>query len=124
FFFNAPSTTDIYTLSLHDALPIYPETEELHRGEAVHVEAPYLGSPCVLDAVANEEGESDRHQEKLEQSSAPFAHRPPHDSLEQDAEQRRHDHREEDADDEWPSPGDVGELCHDRAKRTEVAVRE
>src|SRR5439155_24778739 len=84
FFFNAPSTTDIYTLSLHDALPIYPETEELHRGEAVHVEAPYLGSPCVLDAVANEEGESDRHQEKLEQSSAPFAHRPPHDSLEQE----------------------------------------
>src|SRR5690606_41842456 len=23
FFFNTPSTTDIYTLSLHDALPIY-----------------------------------------------------------------------------------------------------
>src|SRR5437762_7879815 len=23
FFFNAPSTTEIYTLSLHDALPIY-----------------------------------------------------------------------------------------------------
>src|SRR5207245_7299357 len=23
FFFNAPATTDIYTLSLHDALPIY-----------------------------------------------------------------------------------------------------
>src|SRR5207248_9542692 len=25
FFFNAPATTDIYTLSLHDALPIYRE---------------------------------------------------------------------------------------------------
>src|SRR5687768_18096302 len=24
FFLNDPSTTDIYTLSLHDALPIYP----------------------------------------------------------------------------------------------------
>src|SRR5439155_19232846 len=24
FFFNYPATTDIYTLSLHDALPIYP----------------------------------------------------------------------------------------------------
>src|SRR5438477_2394173 len=24
FFFNAPATTEIYTLSLHDALPIYP----------------------------------------------------------------------------------------------------
>src|SRR6266478_6456552 len=26
FFFNATATTDIYTLSLHDALPIYPFT--------------------------------------------------------------------------------------------------
>src|SRR5206468_12624443 len=25
FFFNDPPTTEIYTLSLHDALPIYPE---------------------------------------------------------------------------------------------------
>src|SRR5437762_7098387 len=24
FFFNPPATTEIYTLSLHDALPIYP----------------------------------------------------------------------------------------------------
>src|SRR5205823_12609276 len=28
FFFNAPATTEIYTLSLHDALPIY-----LNRGQ-------------------------------------------------------------------------------------------
>src|SRR5262245_64279194 len=26
FFFHCPATTDIYTLSLHDALPIYMET--------------------------------------------------------------------------------------------------
>src|SRR5437762_9008681 len=26
FFFNAPATTDIYTLSLHDALPICPSS--------------------------------------------------------------------------------------------------
>src|SRR5947209_17973082 len=25
FFFNDPATTEIYTLSLHDALPIYPD---------------------------------------------------------------------------------------------------
>src|SRR5438876_9777221 len=31
FFFNAPATTEIYTLSLHDALPIYPSA----RGRAV-----------------------------------------------------------------------------------------
>src|SRR5437773_8616895 len=30
FFFNDPATTEIYTLSLHDALPIYPGVEDLH----------------------------------------------------------------------------------------------
>src|SRR6266496_6512412 len=30
FFFNDPATTEIYTLSLHDALPIHP-TEQLLR---------------------------------------------------------------------------------------------
>ena len=29
FFFNDPATTEIYTLSLHDALPIYA----VHKGE-------------------------------------------------------------------------------------------
>src|SRR5690625_5863558 len=29
FLFNAPATTEIYTLSLHDALPIYEETNEV-----------------------------------------------------------------------------------------------
>src|SRR5690349_23891712 len=29
FFFNAPATTEIYTLSLHDALPIYQVTRPL-----------------------------------------------------------------------------------------------
>src|SRR5437867_10736980 len=28
FFFNDPATTEIYTLSLHDALPIYPLTKK------------------------------------------------------------------------------------------------
>src|SRR5437762_10955657 len=37
FFFHAPPTTEIYTLSLHDALPIYPNRRmtvvrrDLHR---------------------------------------------------------------------------------------------
>src|SRR5437773_6424603 len=37
FFFNATSTTEIYTLSLHDALPIYA-VEAL--GQHVHQETP------------------------------------------------------------------------------------
>src|SRR6266516_6392576 len=28
FFFNDPATTEIYTLSLHDALPIWPRRED------------------------------------------------------------------------------------------------
>src|SRR3712207_9167043 len=31
FFFNDTATTEIYTLSLHDALPIYLDAEALHR---------------------------------------------------------------------------------------------
>src|SRR5947207_11885781 len=37
FFFNDPATTKIYTLSLHDALPIFPDdqpTVALHEGIA------------------------------------------------------------------------------------------
>src|SRR5262249_60957653 len=30
FFFNYPPPPDIYTLSLHDALPIYPQVAERH----------------------------------------------------------------------------------------------
>src|SRR5439155_24053776 len=35
FFFNAPATTDLYTLSLHDALPILLETVALEDLAAV-----------------------------------------------------------------------------------------
>src|SRR2546430_4528753 len=31
FFFNDTATTEIYTLSLHDALPIYQDGRHLHR---------------------------------------------------------------------------------------------
>src|SRR3712207_9479319 len=33
FFFNDTATTEIYTLSLHDALPIYVRGARLHRGQ-------------------------------------------------------------------------------------------
>src|SRR2546430_17258699 len=35
FFFNDTATTEIYTLSLHDALPIYPRRDSLHPADAV-----------------------------------------------------------------------------------------
>src|SRR2546427_6025466 len=39
FFFNDTATTEIYTLSLHDALPIYPRP---HRGRGSRVGHPGL----------------------------------------------------------------------------------
>src|SRR5690554_7366588 len=35
FFFNNPATTAIYTLSLHDALPIFDELPLIHRVEPI-----------------------------------------------------------------------------------------
>src|SRR5689334_24185421 len=55
FFFNDTATTEIYTLSLHDALPIYTEKEKVngelppwrvlvdgveHLASSVHIEVP------------------------------------------------------------------------------------
>src|SRR2546429_8909581 len=37
FFFNDTATTEIYTLSLHDALPIYHGLRDLCRGQALPV---------------------------------------------------------------------------------------
>src|SRR5262245_62500731 len=35
FFFNDPATTEIYTLSLHDALPIFDEADVVARAETI-----------------------------------------------------------------------------------------
>src|SRR5258708_1224401 len=43
FFFNDTATTEIYTLSLHDALPIYPSSlAECHAAAAA------VGYPCIV----------------------------------------------------------------------------
>src|SRR5687768_17929757 len=36
FIFSDPSTTEIYTLSLHDALPIFDEIAQLETGNVFH----------------------------------------------------------------------------------------
>src|SRR3712207_7218915 len=55
FFFNDTATTEIYTLSLHDALPIYLEDvtglrPQLHRPEFVGVDMPLLSGERVRHA--------------------------------------------------------------------------
>src|SRR2546429_5741419 len=42
FFFNDTATTEIYTLSLHDALPIC-RTQEAQRARRVHLRQPFRG---------------------------------------------------------------------------------
>src|SRR5256885_16667948 len=37
FFFNDTATTEIYTLSLHDALPIWPEARGFHHQDRRHL---------------------------------------------------------------------------------------
>src|SRR2546429_9586652 len=52
FFFNDPATTEIYTLSLHDALPIYSDTEIarmlLDRAHVALVPGEAFGAPGYL----------------------------------------------------------------------------
>ena len=50
FFFNDTATTEIYTLSLHDALPI--STSEQYLQEAVNLIAAYAGKPASEITVA------------------------------------------------------------------------
>src|SRR5436305_13887702 len=50
FFFNDTATTEIYTLSLHDALPIFG----LHHGPAVEREGDYIGAAVNLAARSEE----------------------------------------------------------------------
>src|SRR3954465_16096702 len=40
FFFNDTATTEIYTLSLHDALPICPDTRARHGSPTLHHRPP------------------------------------------------------------------------------------
>src|ERR1043166_7210795 len=51
FFFNDTATTEIYTLSLHDALPIYTGgfRQGLGRNHQDHPDAEVEGAPPVID---------------------------------------------------------------------------
>src|SRR5438552_12741368 len=57
FFFNATATTEIYTLSLHDALPIFGVVRHVEDPPAAHVESPwYVGA---REALRSEEHTSE-----------------------------------------------------------------
>src|SRR6266702_2686849 len=58
FFFNAPATTEIYTLSLHDALPIRAPGRYILANSALRLSGidAYYGDSHVLQKVAFELG--------------------------------------------------------------------
>src|SRR5215475_16124938 len=57
FFFNDTATTEIYTLSLHDALPIYRADGQLDLGHAGHLH---------LRLLAEQHGRSEEHTSELQ----------------------------------------------------------
>src|SRR2546426_7438229 len=59
FFFNDTATTEIYTLSLHDALPIYLEVREHLQEERLEL---WLGLVDLVD----EEDRSEEHTSELQ----------------------------------------------------------
>src|SRR5438477_12544280 len=48
FYFNNPATTKIYTLSLHDALPILDADSVLQRDSLMLIVEPLLEDPTVV----------------------------------------------------------------------------
>src|SRR2546430_5040642 len=80
FFFNDTATTEIYTLSLHDALPISPVGAERAehdrrrhaRGPEEHHRAPWPRPPaCELsgDGPDAQRGRSEEHTSELQSQS-------------------------------------------------------
>src|SRR5690348_17962015 len=67
FFFNHTATTEIYTLSLHDALPIstdYHNASKYVVRREGHVEEEFLGSPPDADSHAYVQDKEDRRSEE------------------------------------------------------------
>src|SRR2546429_1760323 len=62
FFFNDTATTEIYTLSLHDALPIY-HAVELSDGDSL-LEA--ATGNCVRQHLRDQAGRSEEHTSELQ----------------------------------------------------------
>src|SRR3712207_8902283 len=70
FFFNDTATTEIYTLSLHDALPIYEQVHRLpvHQPAQVHEphDAVVVARGVVDRGVALELHRSEEHTSELQ----------------------------------------------------------
>src|SRR3712207_7210685 len=69
FFFNDTATTEIYTLSLHDALPIYRNAGRAHALVTVcqqGVDRPGHLGPALLDDLRPGQPRSEEHTSELQ----------------------------------------------------------
>src|SRR2546430_13475146 len=73
FFFNDTATTEIYTLSLHDALPIYLPDRGIPRkaGSGGESEA---GDPGVCEVCARKRAGQDRKSTRLNSSHSQISY--------------------------------------------------
>src|SRR6266478_156184 len=62
FFFNYPAPTDIYTLSLHDALPISPPCQTIGPAIGLSMKARVMG-------IKASRGRSEEHTSELQSQS-------------------------------------------------------
>src|SRR2546427_6492546 len=69
FFFNDTATTEIYTLSLHDALPISVSRGPLHRPEHHFREEWHVPSPRILYKLRSTSLRSEEHTSELQSQS-------------------------------------------------------
>src|SRR2546430_10809514 len=71
FFFNDTATTEIYTLSLHDALPIFPRAEaEVHVGDLIQVAIFPKDKDHGCDTTVVELGIHERDGERSEEHTS------------------------------------------------------
>src|SRR5437588_11529650 len=70
FFFNDPATTEIYTLSLHDALPIFDRQRRSHRTPgARRLGGPAERPPPSPRPAPRPRGRSEEHTSELQSHS-------------------------------------------------------
>src|SRR3712207_8504830 len=70
FFFNDTATTEIYTLSLHDALPIYRQARDINQLLALIYVLLALSVVVSLFGIVNTLALSDRKSTRLNSSHA------------------------------------------------------
>src|SRR2546427_13067744 len=68
FFFNDTATTEIYTLSLHDALPIWSASRKSRRSRARRGRSP-VSTSTTIRSPASPPARSEEHTSELQSQS-------------------------------------------------------